>query len=61
MWRSIGAMIANLPVMVLLPMIMYQDYVIDGVTQLHPETGKALEILVGERVFTVMGSLYSLA
>ena len=53
MWRSIGAMIANLPVMVLLPMIMYQDYVIDGVTQLHPETGKALEILVGERVFFV--------
>ncbi len=64
MWRSVGAMIANLPVMALLPMIMYQDYYINGVLQVHPTTGKPLERLVGERVFFValiMGVLGFLA
>ena len=51
MWRSIGAMLANLPIMVLLPAIMYRDYYVDGVLQTHPTTGDALEILVGENVF----------
>ena len=60
MWRSVGAMIANLPIMVLLPMIMYRDYYIDGVLQTHPTTGDPLEILVGENVFItalIMGVL----
>ena len=55
MWRSVGAMIANLPIMVLLPMIMYRDmkdaagnvvynpYITDKQTP--------IEILVGENVF----------
>ena len=59
MWRSIGAMLANLPIMILLPMIMYRDMVdANGNTVLNPyilnEEGspyKPIEVLVGENVF----------
>ena len=55
MWRSVGAMIANLPVMVLLPMIMYRDLkdAAGNVVYNPYVTDKkvAIEVLVGENVF----------
>ena len=68
MWRSVGAMIANLPIMVLLPMIMYRDMTdANGNPILNPylldENGQpyqTIEVLVGENVFftaLIMGVL----
>lgn len=70
MWRSIGAMIANLPIMVLLPTIMYRDMTdAAGNIVYNPylpagSDPEPIEVLVGPNVFImalVMGVLGLLA
>ena len=63
MWRSVGAMVANLPIMVLLPMIMYQDLTYPDGT-LVEINGEPVEVIIGENVFftaLIMGVLGLLA
>lgn len=64
MWRSVGAMIANLPIMALLPMIMYRDMVdANGNVVYNPyitDKKEPIEVLVGKNVFItalIMGVL----
>lgn len=64
MWRSVGAMIANLPIMALLPMIMYRDMVdANGNVVYNPyitDKQEPIEVLVGKNVFItalIMGVL----
>ena len=59
MWRSIGAMVANLPIMILLPIIMYKPLTYPDGTEviLNDDT---VSIIKGENVFImalVMGVL----
>ena len=66
MWRSIGAMLANLPIMVLLPTIMYRDMTDSAGNIVYnpylPEGSdpEPIEVLVGQNVFImalIMGVL----
>ena len=55
MWRSVGAMIANLPIMAILPMVMYQDMKDEaGNIVYNPyitDKKEPIEVLIGENVF----------
>ena len=51
-WRSIGSMIGNLLPQIVLPMLIWQK-VVDGSGNpvLNPDTGKQVQVLLGDRVF----------
>ncbi len=51
-WRSIGSMIGNILPTILLPMLIWQKaFDENGNKIINPQTGKQVEILLGERVF----------
>ncbi len=51
-WRSIGSMVGNILPSVLLPMLIWQKaFDENGNKIINPQTGKQVEILLGERVF----------
>ncbi len=51
-WRSVGSMIGNMLPGMILPMIIWQKQVdASGNPVINPETGKQVEVLLGDRVF----------
>ncbi len=60
-WRSIGSMIGNILPNVILPMLIWKKaFNPDGSKMINEQTGKQVEILLGERVFwaaLIMGVL----
>ncbi len=60
-WRSLGAAVGNVIPMIILPMLIWEKKVdANGNPVINPETGKQVEILLGDRVFfaaLIMGVL----
>ncbi len=60
-WRSLGAAVGNVIPMILLPMLIWEKKVdANGNAVINPETGKQVEVLLGDRVFfaaLIMGIL----
>ncbi len=51
-WRSIGAAAGNVVPMIILPMLIWEKKVdANGNPVINPETGKQVEVLLGDRVF----------
>ncbi len=60
-WRSLGAAVGNVLPMIILPMLIWEKKVDEtGAPVINPETGKQVEVLLGDRVFfaaLIMGVL----
>ncbi len=60
-WRSLGAAVGNVIPMIILPFLIWEKKVdANGEPVINPETGKQVEILLGDRVFfaaLIMGIL----